>query len=354
MNQIRKDGAPGNAGFAPALLSAAGGFDLSAGVPVCFAFVETRLISASIAVAAARMGCSVGGFYHSARLDGSEIYFLMTTHSGILLFYRRVLFLTFRAEKMTIALSTLVPNADDLLSLEVEEVAGVFLMHLNSYQSPGGAPIAQNNIISLFNLVNDLNANPPYPDRKNEVKLVLMEAWNWLQSEGFLVKDAEQSADWYFISRRGKRLNTLEEFDAYRKANLFPKGQLHPLMSAKVYPAFLRGEYDTAVFQAYREIEVAVRSVGKFSDDLVGTTLMREAFRPANPNKPTVVPGKLTDTELPSAEQEAMMNLFAGAIGLYKNPQSHRNVPTEAIDAAEVIGFASHLLRVIDKITLSE
>ena len=44
-----------------------------------------------------------------------------------------------------------------------------------------------------------------------------------------------------------------------------------------------------------------------------------------------------------------MMNLFVGAIGLYKNPQSHRNVPTDAMDAAEVIIFASHLLRLVDR-----
>jgi hypothetical protein len=45
-----------------------------------------------------------------------------------------------------------------------------------------------------------------------------------------------------------------------------------------------------------------------------------------------------------------MMSLFAGAILLYKNPQSHRNVPTGAADATEVIGFASQLLRIVDRL----
>jgi hypothetical protein len=57
----------------------------------------------------------------------------------------------------------------------------------------------------------------------------------------------------------------------------------------------------------------------------------------------------LQTAELGLAEQHAMAHLFTGAIGLYKNPQSHRNVPTEAIDAAEVIVFASHLLRIVDR-----
>ena len=74
---------------------------------------------------------------------------------------------------------------------------------------------------------------------------------------------------------------------------------------------------------------------------------MREAFKPAKNNAPA---GRLTDALLPVAEQEAMASLFAGAIGLYKNPQSHRSVPTDATDAAEVIMFASQLLRIVDRL----
>jgi hypothetical protein len=57
----------------------------------------------------------------------------------------------------------------------------------------------------------------------------------------------------------------------------------------------------------------------------------------------------LTDATLPAAEQDGMSNLFTGAIALYKNPQRHRNVPTEAIDAAEVIVFASYLVHTVDQ-----
>ena len=45
-----------------------------------------------------------------------------------------------------------------------------------------------------------------------------------------------------------------------------------------------------------------------------------------------------------------MANLFAGAIAMYKNPQSHRYVPTGAVDAAEVIVYASQLLRIVDRL----
>ena len=246
-------------------------------------------------------------------------------------------------------LKSLIPDADDLLALQAEDLAGVLLAHLNSTDS--GNPAVEPDRIIQYNFFNNLERRPEYHGRQAEVSRALMEAWNLLEGQGLLVRDANNphSAS-FFLSRSARRLITRENFDAYRKANLLPKDRLHALIATRVYPAFLRGEYDTAVFQAFREIEVAVRAAGDFGAEEYGTDLMRLAFRPENSKKGTT-PGPLTDVNQPLAEQEAMANLFSGAIGLYKNPQSHRNVPTEAMDAAEVIVFASHLLRMVDRLS---
>jgi uncharacterized protein (TIGR02391 family) len=254
-------------------------------------------------------------------------------------------------------IASLVPSADDLLNLQVEEVGWVLLVHLTSLgDQSGDGRVWGAGRIHQYNYFNDLDHRPIYPTRKDDVKKALLEAWGWLQHEGFLVREVMSGgSETCFLSRRAKELQTKADFDAYRKAALLPRGQLHALIAARVYPAFLRGEYDTAVFQAFREVEIAVRDVGRFPADLVGVELMRQAFRAVNrPNQTAQTPGPLTDTNLPVAEQEGMAHLFAGAIGLYKNPQSHRYVPTSAAEAAEVVLFASHLLRIVDRVSSSD
>ena len=62
--------------------------------------------------------------------------------------------------------------------------------------------------------------------------------------------------------------------------------------------------------------------------------------------------GTLSDPNLPAAEREALAHLFAGALGLYKNPQSHRNQPiSNPTDAVEMIILASQLIQIVDSRT---
>lgn len=58
--------------------------------------------------------------------------------------------------------------------------------------------------------------------------------------------------------------------------------------------------------------------------------------------------GSLSDQTIPKVEREALSHLFAGAIGSYKNPHSHRNVAIEAEEAVEMIMLGSHLLKIVD------
>jgi uncharacterized protein (TIGR02391 family) len=98
---------------------------------------------------------------------------------------------------------------------------------------------------------------------------------------------------------------------------------------------------DDAVFAAFKAVEVAVRLAGQFADTDIGVPLMRKAF-----DKNT---GPLSSMSQPEAEREALAHLFAGAIGSYKNPHSHRTVTIkDSREAQEMVSLASHLLRIVE------
>lgn len=94
---------------------------------------------------------------------------------------------------------------------------------------------------------------------------------------------------------------------------------------------------------ALKEVEVAVRRASDSPDSLIGTKLMQEAFRPGGP---------LAREDADGGEVVAEMNLFMGAIGLFKNPSSHRPVDYSDVTAAcEVVLMADLLLRLVDQRT---
>ena len=54
----------------------------------------------------------------------------------------------------------------------------------------------------------------------------------------------------------------------------------HPKVAEKVQPMFMRGDYDIAVFQAFKEVDVSVRGVAKMSNSDIGRKLMHAGFIP--------------------------------------------------------------------------
>ena len=194
--------------------------------------------------------------------------------------------------------------------------------------------VIQNGMFNIHSLLAPLFpvVGTSYPQgMQRPVTLALAEALSWLVSQGLLILDPDQPAQWYRITRRANALRTRSDVEAYRKGHILPTDLLQPTLAEKVQPLFLRGDHDVAVFQSFKEVEVAVRSAANkkganYPDDLVGVTLMRKAFHPET--------GPLTDISLVAAEREAIMHLFSGAIGHAKNPTSHRDVSIAPAEAA--------------------
>lgn len=68
---------------------------------------------------------------------------------------------------------------------------------------------------------------------------------------------------------------------------------------------------------------------------------MRQAFHPNT--------GPLRDASADGGERQARTDLYAGAIGLFKNPSSHRPVNCDDPTlASEIILLADLLLRLVD------
>jgi uncharacterized protein (TIGR02391 family) len=166
------------------------------------------------------------------------------------------------------------------------------------------------------------------------------EALNWLIGKNLVARGTpgQTSAQSIFVTRLGH--HTLAAgLDPLRATERLWVA-LHDRLT-RVRSQFLIGEYELAAFAAMREVEIRVRELAGAESSLIGVKLMRSAFGEGGP---------LADPKLDPGERVGRMELFAGAIGTFKNPPSHRQVNySDPTEASEVVLFADLLMRLLDR-----
>lgn len=232
----------------------------------------------------------------------------------------------------------LISDADVLCALEPDELGLRMLAVLASW--PRHIDLQLSTFLQTVR--GNLQSPAQYPpERASEVEQAVREAWAWLEGAALLVQDPRYAHSIRILSRRACKLAHEPDPRRVFSARRIPKDSLHPIVREDVWSLYHRGKYDTAVFEAMKAVEVVVREAAGLVPGDIGKDLMRKAF--------AVDGGPLTDMAVEPAERQARSDLFAGAIGSYKNPHSHRNVALDDPDeAAEIIMLANHLLRIVD------
>ena len=174
-----------------------------------------------------------------------------------------------------------------------------------------------------------------------EEKQLLWEAVQEMTTAGLIVRDFTQSGDDFkVLTTKGRKLaekNGDPEIYSLRLEDVVKDQEL----LERTGDIFDLERYEESVFAAFKLVEEKVRAKASLGPLDIGTDLMSKAL---NPNTGKLLMPKAV---LP-AEQEAVHALFRGAIGLFKNPSSHRTVNyDDRLTAIKTIALAELLLKML-------
>lgn len=233
-----------------------------------------------------------------------------------------------------------LPTEEQALQMSVEELGGFLVVH---HKNDGHFNV-HNVMCGIDNPPGQLADKPVDYAKRNAYKQALVEAYSWGFTEGLFTWDPNQiTNNWWRVSRRGRLLNDPLDVLSLSARDILPKAFLHPIIAEKSAPIFRAGSYDSAVFDAFKQVEIAVReATGEKADS---SKLMKAVF-----NVEKGVLNKLTE----GAEREGLMFVFAGAMQLFRNASGHRNQNLTPQEAAHLLIHASYLMTLLESMVKLE
>jgi uncharacterized protein (TIGR02391 family) len=244
-------------------------------------------------------------------------------------------------------LLAIVKSPENILAMTKEELAYALLEDMQGrLQNPiNGMANREHTGTNLFstgafhhpgngNTVRDLTT------RINKVgrdAFALLEKWDLAEP----ADDMNGRNGYVVLTDKGKSTTERTDFERIRVRGLLREEMLHPRLHGQIYGYFTADDLGTAVFEAFKTVEIEVREAGGYSAKEIGKTLMFKAF---------ALGGPLAKAGDDKGDCEALAGLFAGALNRFRNPGAHtRRTFQDVLEAMEELMFASRLLRILDE-----
>src|SRR5579864_5867169 len=110
------------------------------------------------------------------------------------------------------SLISMLADASSVLRLEPEELAGVVIVHLNSFSPQEQWQLNRHNFLTSGPIME-------YPQNmRDQLSAALAEAWAWLERECLIApKPDAGGSHGYFVTRRGRKLVDRNAYATYRR-----------------------------------------------------------------------------------------------------------------------------------------
>ncbi|ANY78238.1 hypothetical protein BB934_08325 [Microvirga ossetica] len=168
------------------------------------------------------------------------------------------------------------PTLEDLLQAQPEDLGAELVLYLQILERNGslyedGLP---DRILELYGA---RTQRPP------GLVLIVSEALAWARRSLLVVRDMSQSSHGFIALSREGRAFTRGTLDRMRLREILPDILLHPAIRQTCLDIFNAGHYEAAVFEAFKQLEIAIRDAARLGAHEHGRPMVTAAFQAKDP-----------------------------------------------------------------------